>query len=643
MLLLLKTICLVMEFAFISSRAILIVILLVGVNRVQCSTVNEIILKPSSNGLAIEVNQKEEKKLKGTLGVGIDFTNINCYGQESCQVGDADFSVKQSDDRFYIKWETKNLTSVFQDCFDFEEGVHWYGGPERKKQSWPIEKLEIESYQAYVLHQLDNFAVAERYWLNSKGLYIYLNSKVPLYVDQNISNKNRVCFIAKLEGPFIKRHKNFLEYDIVIKDDPREAHQHAVQTFLGKPSGYPDERMVTEPIWTTWAKYKTKINDEIVLSFAKDIRDNGYEKGQIEIDDYWEKCYGAQEFTPTTFPDIVNTIKTLKSWNYRVTLWIHPFVNSDCQNNSNIGIEKGYFVLDQNGRADGSWWNGNDSYQIDFTNPEAAEWWSARLKKLQQNPGIDSFKFDAGETDYGPQPSVYHGVNQEDVPNILSESYVRTCAKFGPLVEVRSGSRTQDLPIFIRMIDKDSNWGDSNGLYTLITTLLQMNINGYTLVLPDMIGGNGYAGKLPDAELLVRWTQANTFMPAMQFSYLPWEITSTKFNVAKIVKKFVTLHEKYADHIIRAMKNSVEKGTPVNPPIWWIAPKDLKALACDDEYLVGEEILVAPVIKKGATRRDVYLPAGKWVDGNNGDIYQGPLTVDYDAGIDILPFFILSQ
>lgn len=45
-------------------------------------------------------------------------------------------------------------------------------------------------------------------------------------------------------------------------------------------------------------------------------------------------------------------------------------------------------------------------------------------------------------------------------------------------------------------------------------------------VLPDMIGGNGYNGTIPDAELLVRWAQANTFMPAMQFSYLPWEITN---------------------------------------------------------------------------------------------------------------------
>ena len=72
------------------------------------------------------------------------------------------------------------------------------------------------------------------------------------------------------------------------------------------------------------------------------------------------------------------------------------------------------------------------------------------------------------------------------------------------------------------MIDKDSFWTFENGLPTLITTMFQMNINGYPLVLPDMIGGNGYDGA-PAAELFIRWLQANVFMPSLQFSYVPWD------------------------------------------------------------------------------------------------------------------------
>lgn len=122
-----------------------------------------------------------------------------------------------------------------------------------------------------------------------------------------------------------------------------------------------------------------------------------------------------------------------------------------------------------------------------------------RLRLLQEQHGIDNFKFDAGETSWAPQVPVLSG-DPEEAPNQLTADYVRTCAIFGDLIEVRSGFRyrkyiafyfvaikqfntfrTQDLPVFVRMIDKDSTWGVNNGLYTLVTTLLQMNLNGYTM------------------------------------------------------------------------------------------------------------------------------------------------------------------
>jgi myogenesis-regulating glycosidase len=53
--------------------------------------------------------------------------------------------------------------------------------------------------------------------------------------------------------------------------------------------------------------------------------------------------------------------------------------------------------------------------------------------------------------------------------------------------------------------------------------LLQLNMVGYGLVLPDMIGGNGYNGIKPDEEIFLRWLQANTFMPSLQFSFVPWD------------------------------------------------------------------------------------------------------------------------
>lgn len=173
--------------------------------------------------------------------------------------------------------------------------------------------------------------------------------------------------------------------------------------------------------------------------------------------------------------------------------------------------------------------SGFDAATIDFTNPNAVAWWVERLNRLK-TLGIDSFKFDAGEVSWLPQVANLNSNLFELQPGIFTNKYVNELAKhFDDSIEVRVGWRSQDLPVFVRMIDKDTKWTWNNGLPTLITTLLQMNLNGYVHVLPDMIGGNGYLDgslngtELPSKEMFVRWLQANVFMPSLQYSFVPWD------------------------------------------------------------------------------------------------------------------------
>lgn len=101
----------------------------------------------------------------------------------------------------------------------------------------------------------------------------------------------------------------------------------------------------------------------------------------------------------------------------------------------------GYFVKNENGSTRAIWWESDDAHQIDFTNPEAAKWFSTRIAVLKEDPGVDGFKFDAGETDYAIPPSLYENMDPEEVPNCLTIHYVKTCAEFGDLIEVRSAWR----------------------------------------------------------------------------------------------------------------------------------------------------------------------------------------------------------
>ena len=129
----------------------------------------------------------------------------------------------------------------------------------------------------------------------------------------------------------------------------------------------------------------------------------------------------------------------------------------------------------------------------------------------------------------------------------------------GGMIEIRVGTNTQDLPNYVRMIDKDSNWGLNNGLKSVLTTALTFSILGYPFILPDMIGGNAYSQGFPDPKLFIRWTQLNTFLPTMQFSIPPWHYNDEK--LTKICKDLTDLHENLVyPYLIEYSHQAVKSG-----------------------------------------------------------------------------------
>lgn len=242
-----------------------------------------------------------------------------------------EFTIKENGPDFaLLKVSQVTTKKSVSDCFELEMGhMHWFGGPQIFHQYWPIEKLKFDDY-SYLTKQQDNVGVAERYWLQSRGAFIYIEDKVPLFIDQNV-NGDKLCFKAENKLPYNVRNTDIeLGYYIGVANNPKEAHMKAVQTFLKKPTGVPDRRMVQHPIWSTWARYKRDVNESIVKEFAKQIKDNGFENSQFEIDDDWEVCYGALEFRESKFKNIKKFTDSLKQLGFRVTLWIHPFINKGC-------------------------------------------------------------------------------------------------------------------------------------------------------------------------------------------------------------------------------------------------------------------------------------------------------------------------
>lgn len=135
-------------------------------------------------------------------------------------------------------------------------------------------------------------------------------------------------------------------------------------------------------------------------------------------------------------------------------------------------------------------WQGKLAALIDYTNPKASKWYFDRLKDFSSF-GFESFKFDGGESNWMPIIRQFH--EQSVSPDYYGRRFAEEAnAHFGKGLEVRVGLHTQHVPVFVRMLDKDSVVGYDNGLRSLIPTALTFGLLGYPFILPDMIGGNAY-------------------------------------------------------------------------------------------------------------------------------------------------------
>ena len=162
--------------------------------------------------------------------------------------------------------------------------------------------------------------------------------------------------------------------------------------------------------------------------------------------------------------------------------------------------------------------------------------------------------------------------------------------------------------------------------------------------MPDIIGGNAYSegtivyGDLPEKELFIRWLELTAFLPSMQFSIAPWQYDDETTDIAL---KFVKLHKDFvAPKFIELAKEATQNGYPIIRPIWWIAPDDPMTFDIDDQFLIGDDLMVAPIVDRGATKRNIYLPNGTWLDVNSRKNIQGPTKLkDYSIKLDEIGLF----
>ena len=420
----------------------------------------------------------------------------------------------------------------------------------------------------------------------------------------------------------------------------KEAYMAAAAAHFPPSGKLPPEEFLTRPQYNTWIELMYNQNQEDILKYAHAIADNGFPTGAVlMVDDNWQKYYGNYDFKPERFPDPKAMMDELHGMGFRVMLWVCPYVSPDSPEYRELA-KKGYFVLDvkEDRPAIIQWWNGYSS-MLDMSNPGARAWMVGKLKEMQTKYGVDGFKFDAGDgASYSPEKiRVFDGKSYGPKH---TELWCRMYEDF-PYNELRASWKLAGEPIVMRLCDKKADWAAVRGL---VPAMLAAGMEGHLFTCPDMIGGGEFTSFLDvdpseiDQEQIVRSCQVHAMMPMMQFSVAPWRIL-TKENM-EICRAAAWKHVELAPYLLEKTKEGTINGVPVARPMEFEFPGQ-GFEGCNDQYMLGDKYLVAPMLEKG-TSRSVKLPKGRWQD-ETGRKYKGGKSYEIDVPLDRIPIFTLIK
>ena len=503
-------------------------------------------------------------------------------------------------------------------------GEYWWGGLSTEGHNTPY---DINTKVTFDLWGNNEGNQAQPLLLSSKGRYVWSNNPIKYSFDNgHIQVTTKVGKIT-----YGSAGTNL-----------SDAYQFAVHNFFPPNGKIPEEKLFTHPQYNTWIELTYNQNEEDILKYAQGIIDHGYPPGVLMIDDNWQENYGVWEFSLRRFKDPKAMIQKLHNMGFQVMLWVCPFVSPDSEVFRRLAKE-GLLLLEKQDNQDVHWtdtqedvaiirwWNGASAC-LDLSNPKTKEWFKSRLDYLVDEFGVDGFKFDAGD-------AYFYENGIASYKTVLPNDHTALFAEIGldyPLNEFRASWKMAGLPLAQRLRDKGHNWED---LQKLIPDLMSQSLMGYAYTCPDMIGGGEYGSFMNlssiDQELVVRSAQVHALMPMMQFSVAPWRVLSKENN--KICLEAAQLHEKMGGFILELAKQASKTGEPIVKPMALAYPNNGYE-TIKDQFLLGDSIIVAPVVEKGVYKRNVVLPKGTWKD-DEGKIFKGNKTIEIDVPINRLPFF----
>lgn len=438
--------------------------------------------------------------------------------------------------------------------------------------------------------------------LSSKGRYIIGLEPLQIKIHKGIIQVKGACEFGT-KGNCLKSAYKKVAERIFIQDDP-----------------LPPTEVFSNPIYAGWIDMGYYPTQEKVLAYVYSLKEQGYPPGIFILDDCWMKQYGNWEFDRDAFPDPQEMIRILHQEGFQIILWVVPYVTP-------VGaiyrkaLERGVLLTDETGEiVYRKWWNGISAV-LDLTKIEALDFLKEQLDDLVEKYDIDGFKFDGGipEADGNRDLIAYC---------MLGRKY--------KICEIREGYMAAGSRLLARQSDKQHSW-TGTGLNQLIPNGIAQSLMGYWYHCPDMIGGGDIDDGISefDPELYIRYAQCALFFPIIQFSRLPYKVLSQEQE--KIIRSLLKTREKFVLYLLKELKSAEKEKFPVFVPLAFYYPhQGLEEI--NTEFSIGENMIVAPVLKKNCTLHTVVLPEGTW-EGFDHHIYAGGVH-EIPVTLEDIPFFI---
>lgn len=454
-----------------------------------------------------------------------------------------------------------------------------------------------------------------------------------------------------------------LDYFITAGDTPLDIERN-YSAATGRTPMMPEYGM---GYWQCKLRYR---NQEEILAVAREHKRRGLPMDAIVVDFFHWTMQGDFQFEPRDWPDPEAMVRELKEMGIETVVSVWPTIDQRSRNFGEMA-ERGYLVTPDRGSAIHMDWMGNTVF-YDATDPDAQKYVWEKCRENYYSKGIRCFWLDEAEPEYGPYDFDnyrYWAGPALQCTNIYPVGYAKG------FYDGLKAAGEKEVMSLVRCAWAGSQkygvltWsGDVHSSFRSMREQLQAGLNMSVAGIPwwtSDIGGF-LGGNIADKdfqELLVRWFAWGCFCPVfrMHGERSPWyereqefinnvrQLTSGQDNEVwsfgeenyEILKKYLFVREKLRPYIRNCMYQASQTGAPVMRPLFFEFPEDKEAWNVEDAYLLGAELLVAPVMEAGAVQRRVYLPAGcHWTDSNTKVVYEGGQYVTVPAPIDVIPVFI---